>query len=439
MRVALNTLGCKVNQVETEQIKEDFMARGYQIVDFDQEADIYIVNTCTLTHTSDKKSRALLRRAVRKNPQAIVAAIGCVAQVDAGQLAAIKGVNIVVGNDRKENLPDIIEEYLQTRQQTQKIIQGPIHISDGMKPVLYTNRHRRTRAFIKIQDGCESFCTYCIVPYARGPMRSKSPENVLMEVERLVALGYREIVLTGIHTGFYGADMEDWNLARLLHKIFKCIKGHYRIRLSSIEALEVSDELMEIIASEPGMCRHLHIPLQSGSDHILKLMNRRYKRNDYQHLLERAAHRIPDIALTADVMVGFPGESDQDFNDTFELLRDLPIYGLHVFSFSPRTGTRAASMTPAVDERVKHRRSRLLLDLARVKQKEFIHKCTGKELEILVERESGDELYQGLSDNYIEVELPSREDKIGQFVKTTLGEGARAVSDPIDWTPVDEK
>ncbi len=439
MRVALNTLGCKVNQVETEQIKEDFIARGYQVVDFDQEADIYIVNTCTLTHTSDRKSRALLRRAVRRNPQAIVAAIGCVAQVNAEQLAGIDGVNLVIGNDSKENLLEIIEGYLAARQQTQKIIHGPIHSGHGLKPVLYTNRHKRTRAFIKIQDGCESFCSYCIVPYARGPMRSKSPENVLAEIEHLAAIGYREIVLTGIHTGFYGAEMESWNLTRLLHEIFSCIEGDYRIRLSSIEALEVSDELLEIVASEPRMCRHLHIPLQSGSDRILKLMNRRYDRMYYRHLLERAARWIPDIALTADVMVGFPGETDDDFNDTLELLRDLPMYSLHVFSFSPRSGTRAASMTPAVDEKVKHNRSQQLLDLAQVKRQEFIHNCMGREMEILIERQSGKELYRGLSDNYIEVELYDREDKIGQFVKTILGEGARAVDDAVDWAPADDK
>lgn len=319
-RIAFYTLGCKVNQVETEQLIEEFVSRGYQLAEFDEPADIYIINTCTVTHVSDRKSRAMLRRAVRRNPQAIVAAIGCVAQVSPEQLAAIEGVDLVIGNRDKENLPAIIEEYMAREHSGAEVVVNPITRDDKLQAIMYSKLHQRTRAFVKIQDGCQSYCAYCIIPQARGPVRSKLPEDVLAEIKQLVHLGYKEIVLTGIHTGFYGIDITDWNLNRLIRTILDQVPGSYRIRLSSIEPLEINDELLDMIVRDRRMCRHLHIPLQSGSDRILRSMGRRYDRNYYRELIEKTAREIPQIAITADVIVGFPGETKQDFKIAMILL-----------------------------------------------------------------------------------------------------------------------
>ncbi len=421
MKVAFHTLGCKVNQVETEQLKEEFIARGYELVDFTREADVYIINTCTVTHTSDRKSRSLIRRAIRSNPLAIIAAVGCMAQVNADQLAGIEGLNLIVGNRDKEHIVDIIEEYLAAGSHACRIFAGPLAASTSLKIAAYTRHHQRTRGFIKIQDGCENFCSYCIVPFTRGPVRSKKPADVLLEIDQMLSLGYKELVLTGIHTGLYGYDIPDWDIGKLLQEIFTRIKGRYRLRLSSIEPLEVSETLIEIAVSEPGFCRHLHIPLQSGSDDILRAMNRRYDRYYYKKMLSDISKQIPDIALTTDIMVGFPTESESDFMQSVELLQELPVYDLHVFKYSLRRGTDAALLSPQVNEAEKQRRSQLLINIARQKKSEFIKGLDNRELEVLVEKKTGPDRYQGLSDNYVQVELKSRQEITGEFVNIVLG------------------
>ncbi len=420
MRVAFRTLGCKVNQVETEQMKEEFLARGYELVDFNQKAEIYIINTCTVTHTSDRKSRSVIRRTIRNNPMAIIAAVGCMAQVNADQLVGIEGLNLIVGNSHKEQLADIIEGYLADGSDSCRILADPLATGSNLKVAGYTRHHQRTRGFIKIQDGCENYCSYCIVPYTRGPVRSKRPNDIFLEIDQLLRLGYRELVLTGIHTGLYGHDMVDWDISRLLQEIFAGIKGRYRIRLSSIEPLEVSESLIEVAALEPRLCRHLHIPLQSGSDIILQAMNRRYDREYYRKTLHKIASLIPDIALTTDIMVGFPTESESDFMQSVDLLRELPVYDLHVFQYSLRRGTTAALLSPQVNEVEKHRRSQLLINIARQKKSDFIKSLGNKELEVLVEKKTGPDLYRGLTDNYVQVELNSKQDITGQFVNVIL-------------------
>jgi len=430
MKAAFHTLGCKVNQVETGQIKEDFQARGYKIVNFNEEADIYIINTCTVTHISDRKSRAMIRRAVRRNPSAVIVAIGCGPQVNPGQFAEIEGLNLLVGNSAKENIAQIVEDYRAGQDNSLKIINRSISINDNLKTLEYTHHHKRTRGFIKIQDGCENYCSYCIIPYARGPVRSKKPENVLYEIEQMLSIGYREMVLTGIHTGLYGKDIPGWNLSRLFKEIFQYVKGRYRLRLSSIEPLEVSEELIELIASESAVCRHLHIPLQSGSDNILSSMNRRYSRDYYRNLVYTLVSKIPDIAITADVMVGFPGESENDFIQSLELLEDIPIYNLHVFPYSAREGTKAAKFSQQVDENEKHRRSQSLIQLADQKKQEFIENLASRDLEVLVEQKIGPGLFRGLSDNYIKVEIYAEEDISGEFINVTLADDGKAVIKP---------
>lgn len=419
-KIAFYTLGCKVNQVETEQLKEEFLRREYEIVDFSDEADVYLINTCTVTHVSDRKSRAVIRRAAR-HPRALVAITGCMAQVASDKLADIEGVDLIVGNLNKENIADIIDN-LDPEQKRPIIINKLTDREKNLKPVLYSRQHQRTRAFIKIQDGCQSGCSYCIVPRARGPIRSKLPQDIISEIEQLLALGYREIVLTGIHTGFYGKDLENWDLLRLLDKVLETTGDNYRIRLSSLEPLEVNPEIINLAASDSRMCRHFHIPLQSGSNRILKAMNRRYSREYYYDLLQRIASRIPGVALTADVMVGFPGEDENDFKDSYDLINSLPFMDLHVFPYSRRPGTRAASMTPQIPPREKQDRSQKLIDLGREKKADFIAGHVGQELTLLVERQADNQDYIGLSDNYIEINFQSPQDLRGEFTRVRVEE-----------------
>ena len=420
-KIAFHTLGCKVNQVETEQMIEEFTKRGYQIVEFGDPADVCIINTCTVTHISDRKSRAVLRRAVRANPDALVVATGCVAQVDAGQLAQIEGIGLIVGNHDKDHIADIVDDYV-AEKENKKVWVEPMCPADSLRPVLYLEPHLRTRAFVKIQDGCQSFCSYCIVPFARGPVRSKAPDDVIAEISQLVVLGYREIVLTGIHTGLYGLDLPGWNITRLLEKILTNISGDYRIRLSSIEPLELNDQLLALMAGDKRICRHFHIPLQSGSDRILASMRRRYNREYYRDLVLKTAALIPGAAFTADVMVGYPTETEADFQDTYDLIMDLPIYELHVFKYSPRAGTSAATMVPQVAAEVKQSRSEALLELGRKKKIHFLQEFVGQDLLVLVERKLSSDIYAGISDNYIEVHFSSSKDSVGEFVKITLSE-----------------
>jgi len=419
-KVAFYTLGCKVNQVETEQIKEDFINRGYTIVDFEEPADIYIINTCTVTHVSDRKSRAIIRRAVKKNPRAIVAAIGCMAEANAKQLANIEGVQAIIGNKEKENTAEIVERLAACGQREPEVITGDICPQDKLKSVMYSQQHERTRAFVKIQDGCRSFCSYCIVPYVRGPVRSKMPEDVVAEVKQLLSLGYKEVVLTGIHTGLYGLDLDKWDLVRLLRLILDQVRGDYRIRLSSIEPLEVKKELIDMVLAEQRLCRHFHIPLQSGSDRILKAMGRNYSRGYYRLLIERIGDKIKGVAFTTDVMVGFPGERDEDFEDTYNLLSDLPVSDMHVFKYSRRPGTKAASLFPEVEDKKKKQRSAELLKLAKKKRQLFLKNCLGQELTLLVEKRLNGNKYTGLTDNYIEVVFSSSCDLRGEFVHVRL-------------------
>lgn len=412
--VAFNTLGCKVNQVETEQIKEDFIRRGYKLVEFNQPADVYVINTCTVTHVSDRKSRTALHRAVRQNPAALVVVTGCMAQINSEEIAEMDNVTLVVGNSKKNLIAQTVDG-LDGKPDRPIIMADPIKPEDRPQMGLYTLHHKRTRGFVKIEDGCENFCSYCIVPLTRGPVRSKLPEEVREEIENMVRLGYKEIVLTGIHTGLYGKDLPGWNLESLLHHIIQTIKGEYRLRLSSIEPLEVSPGIIELAAGNEHFCRHFHIPLQSGSDPILRAMGRKYDSQYYRDLLLDIAAQISGVALTTDVMVGFPGESEENFNDTFKLLNELPVYNMHVFKYSRRAGTPAAVMEGQVSEVIKQERSARLLDLAERKRQAFVESQQNKILTILVERKSKNGMLCGITDNYINVLFSADNIKPGQF------------------------
>ncbi|MGE5390824.1 MAG: tRNA (N(6)-L-threonylcarbamoyladenosine(37)-C(2))-methylthiotransferase MtaB [Deltaproteobacteria bacterium] len=418
--VAVYTLGCKVNQVESEAIIEDFLNRGYQLVHSDEPADIYIVNTCTVTHVSDRKSRAVIRRAVRRQPDALVVVTGCMAQMSQDPQELPAGISLLVSNRDKERLGEIVESWLEggSRRADMSLPKA----EEKLKPVLYSNIHERTRAFVKIQDGCQSYCSYCIVPFVRGPVRSKLPNDVIKEVRQLVELGYQEIVFTGIHCGLYGMDVEGWDLSRLLRSVLDKVPGSYRIRTGSIEPLEVTPDLITLLAESNRVCNHLHIPLQSGSDRILKLMRRRYDRDYYRSLLTNIAEKIPDIGMAADIMVGFPSEDEEDFAQTFELLSGLPLLDLHVFKYSPRPGTKAYELGDNVAAAVKQQRSERLLALAADKHRNFCRRFIGRELEVLTERKARDNYYLGFTDNYMEVGFSDAIDHRGQTVKVSLKE-----------------
>ena len=420
--VAFATLGCKVNQVETEQIKEDFYRHGYQEVGFQEAADVYVINTCTVTHVSDRKSRAVIRRAARKNPDAFIVVTGCLAQTDAEEVAEIEGVNLIVGSGPKQDVAALTEERIKKNGTALQVVRPRVTIDMKPRRILYQEHHQRTRAFVKVQDGCQSFCSYCIVPYSRGPMRSKLPEDVLEEIRQLLRLGYHEIVLTGIHVGYYGSELPGWNLLRLVRTILDEIPGEYRLRLGSIEAVGFPVELAALSKQDDRLCSHFHIPLQSGSSAVLKQMNRRYSREKFYEIIQAVDKAAPSAAFTTDIMVGFPGETEEDFQQSYDLIHELPFFDLHVFKYSKRPGTPAAARADQIPEDVKHERSSRLLALAEEKKDAFMKRFQGKIMRVLAERQIDENLWLGLTDEYVEVKMYSEKNIHGQFLQVKLGE-----------------
>ncbi|MEH7120823.1 tRNA (N(6)-L-threonylcarbamoyladenosine(37)-C(2))-methylthiotransferase MtaB [Neobacillus vireti] len=420
--VAFHTLGCKVNHYETEAIWQLFKQEGYERVDFESISDVYIINTCTVTNTGDKKSRQVIRRAVRKNPDAVICVTGCYAQTSPAEIMAIPGVDIVVGTQDRVKMLDYIEQFKNERQ--------PINgVGNIMKNRVYEELDvpaftDRTRASLKIQEGCNNFCTFCIIPWARGLMRSRDPKEVIHQAQQLVNAGYREIVLTGIHTGGYGEDMKDYNLAALLRDLEAGVTGLERLRISSIEASQITDEVIEVIKHSKTIVRHLHIPLQSGSNTVLKRMRRKYTMEFFAERLERLKEVLPGLAVTSDVIVGFPGETEEEFMETYNFIKDHKFSELHVFPYSKRTGTPAARMEDQVDEEVKNERVHRLISLSDQLAKEYASLFEGDVLEVIPEEEFKEQantgLYVGYSDNYLKIVFPATEDMIGKIVKVKI-------------------
>ncbi|WP_216830066.1 tRNA (N(6)-L-threonylcarbamoyladenosine(37)-C(2))-methylthiotransferase MtaB [Alkalihalobacterium elongatum] len=419
--VAFQTLGCKVNHYETEAIWQLFKADGYEKVDFEKTADVYVINTCTVTNTGDKKSRQVIRRAIRKNPDAVICVTGCYAQTSPAEIMAIPGVDIVVGTQDRTKMLEYIEQYKNERE--------PINgVSNIMKTRVYEELDvpaftDRTRASLKIQEGCNNFCTFCIIPWARGLMRSRNPEEVIKQATQLVNAGYKEIVLTGIHTGGYGEDLKDYSLARLLEDLEK-VEGLKRIRISSIEASQITDEVIDVIDRSKKVVRHLHIPLQSGSDTVLKRMRRKYTMEFFGERLDRLKEVLPGLAVTSDVIVGFPGETEEEFQETYDFIAKHQFSELHVFPYSKRTGTPAARMEEQVDEDVKNERVHRLIELSNQLAKEYASQFEGEVLEVIpeeIDKESQDSgMYIGYSDNYLKVKFPASESMIGEIVKVKI-------------------
>ena len=437
--VAFHTLGCKVNHYETEAIWQLFQQNGYEKKEFETIADVYVINTCTVTNTGDKKSRQVIRRAIRRNPDAVICVTGCYAQTSPAEILNIPGVDIVVGTQDRTRMLDYIEQYKNERQ--------PINaVGNIMKTRVYEELDvpaftDRTRASLKIQEGCNNFCTFCIIPWARGLMRSRDPKDVIKQANQLVDAGYKEIVLTGIHTGGYGEDMKDYSLARLLQELEE-VNGLKRIRISSIEASQITDEVIEVINASNKIVRHLHIPIQSGSDTVLKRMRRKYTMDFFAERLDRLKEALPDLAVTSDVIVGFPGETQEEFQETYDFIAKHKFSELHVFPFSKRTGTPAARMDDQVDEDVKTERVHKLIELSNQLAKEYASKFEGEVLEVIPEDRDDQEegYYIGYTDNYLKVKFLAREDMIGKLIKVKIlksgypinnGEFVRVVEDEV--------
>ncbi|WP_077614524.1 tRNA (N(6)-L-threonylcarbamoyladenosine(37)-C(2))-methylthiotransferase MtaB [Caenibacillus caldisaponilyticus] len=420
--VAFHTLGCKVNHYETEAIWQLFKKNGYERKDFEATADVYVINTCTVTNTGDKKSRQAIRRAIRKNPDAIICVTGCYAQTSPAEVMAIPGVDIVVGTQDREKMLDYIEQFRKEREPINGVSNiMKARVFEEMDVPVFTDR---TRASLKIQEGCNNFCTFCIIPWARGLLRSRKPEAVIEQAQKLVDAGYKEIVLTGIHTAGYGEDMKDYNFAMLLRDLEANVKGLKRLRISSIEASQVTDEVIDVINHSNVIARHLHIPLQSGSDTVLKRMRRKYTTAYYAETIEKLREALPDFALTSDVIVGFPGETEEEFQETYDFVSRLKFAELHVFPYSPRTGTPAARMENQVPEDVKHERVRKMIELSNRLAREYAKKYENEVLVVIPEepykKDPSTGEWVGYTDNYLKVRFPATPDMEGKLVRVKI-------------------
>lgn len=417
MKFAIYTLGCKVNAYESEYVTNLFLKDGFELTDFSDIANIYIINTCTVTNTSDQKSRKMIRQARRRNPSSLIVVMGCFTQIRENDNSILDIADVVIGNTNKSRILDIVKEALNSKN---KIIKVQDVMNTTFEDMEINNFKSKTRAYIKIEDGCENYCTYCIIPYVRGKVRSKKKENVIREVTSLVNEGHKEIVLTGIHTGHYGADLKDYDFSDLLKELEQ-IKGLERIRISSIEITELNEKFLKTLESSKKIVNHLHIPLQSGSDHILKLMNRKYDLKYYYEKINLIRKIRPDIAITTDVIVGFPNESDKDFKDTVSFIRKISFAGGHVFPFSSRKGTPAASMSGQLTKQEKHDRCKKLIEVFDELEDDYYKKHIGKTVLVIPETYK-DGFLTGHTDNYLKVKFLGCENLIGKDILVEIKE-----------------
>lgn len=416
--LATVTLGCKVNQYDTDSVVTQFIEAGYTLVDFKEKADVYLINTCTVTNLGDRKSRQMIRRAAKGNPEAKIVVMGCLSQTTPEEVAALEGVTLVVGTEGRGR---IVEEIAALERGDQLSLVDDIFLIDDFEDLPALDFSGRTRATLKIQDGCNNFCTYCRVPFARGKSRSRERASILTQVEKLVAEGYGEIVLTGIHLGLYGEDLEPSLTLAKISKEIANTSGLKRLRISSVDPHEVTEDLLDLIVEHPVLCRHLHIPLQSGSNEVLERMKRNYTREEFLQIVQIIRHRIPEVAITTDIMVGFPGETEEDFSKTIELVEKVGFSKIHVFQYSPREGTVAARFKDQIPSKIKESRSKRLIELGNTLSKQFNTSFIGKEVEVLVEQQI-DQNGIGHTDNYLKVTFPIKqgEDAIGKIVSAKI-------------------
>ena len=411
--VAFITLGCKVNQYETNAMCEEFIKSDYKIVDKEEKADIYIVNTCTVTNMSDRKSRQMLRRVKELNENAIVVACGCYAQVAKEELQKMEEINLVLGNNEKKEIVKYVENYIKENTK-------PEQIEDVMKTKKFVDFGditftEKTRAVIKVQDGCDRFCAYCIIPYARGRVRSRSPKSIISEIEKIAYEGIKEVVITGIHVASYGKDFENnYRLIDLLEEINK-IDGIERIRLGSIEPTLITTEFLERLTKLDKICHHFHLSLQSGCDSTLKRMNRQYTTKQFKEIVQLLRNTYKDVILTTDIIVGFPEETDEEFEQTYKFLSEIKFYKMHIFKYSPRKGTPAARNKNQIDGKIKEERSKKLISLSDKNEEEYNKQLLGKTVKVLFEEEKVG-LYKGHTQNYILVYCKSDENLENKMV-----------------------
>lgn len=427
-KAASFALGCKVNQYESEAIAELFAEKGYEIVGIDEEADVYVINTCTVTNFGDKKSRQLIRKVKRQNENAIVAVVGCYAQTAPKELMEIAGVNLVIGTKDRAQIVEMVEQYDRANGVEN-------HVSDIMKervfePLSIQKLANRTRAYLKIQDGCSQYCSYCIIPYARGPIRSREPQEVVAEVKRLAENGFKEVVLTGIHVASYGKDRRDTSLLDILKQVHE-VEGIERIRFSSIEPNVVTEEFAQTMATLPKVCDHFHLSLQSGCDKTLKEMNRKYDTEKYRQAAATLRKYLPKVALTTDIIVGFPGETEEDFRESYAFAEEIGFAKIHVFPYSPKRGTPAAARKDQLLNAVKAERSHTLIQLSDKMAADFLADAVGTDAEVLYERAVGDGIYEGHTTNYMKVHGRSEVDLTNRICKThiTRAEGEMLFGD----------
>lgn len=423
-KVAFYTLGCKVNQYETEAMLEMFEKDGYEQVGSEDYADVYVINTCTVTHMSDRKSRQYIRRMKKKNPNAIIAVVGCYSQVSPEEILEIEEVNLVMGTNERRTIVDEIKKLEVVEGDKKASTVDDIMKVRAFEEIEISQSNGRTRAFMKIQDGCDRFCTYCIIPYARGgKVRSRDMESIVNEAKTLAENGYEEVVLTGIHVASYGKDLreDNVNLLDVIKKINE-IDGIKRIRTSSVEPILFTDEFVSEVSKMEKVMPHYHLSLQSGCDETLKRMNRRYTTAEYKEIVDKLRKEIPNVAITTDVIVGFPGETEEEFEQTYNFLKEIELSQMHIFKYSPRKGTKAADMENQVSPQIKHERSEKLLQLNKENFEKFASKMIGKEFEVLFEQEVGENRYEGLTPNYLKTFVNFNEDICGKIRKVKISE-----------------
>ena len=433
-KIAFYTLGCKVNQADTASMENLFLRSGHQLVSFDGEADVYIINTCVVTNTGQRKSRQTIHRAIRKNPNALIVVTGCYPQTAAEEVKAIAGVDMIIGNQDRAQIVQLVEERLAHRQTDTLDAVHKLTASTPFEEMAAGDITDKTRAFLKIQEGCNQFCTYCIIPYARGPLRSRSLESIRTETQRLISAGFKEIVLIGIHLGCYGKENSDGPTLYDAVKTVLDVPGVQRLRLGSLESVEVEPRLLTLMQEDARFCRHLHLPLQSGCDKTLQAMHRPYTTAKFKTLLADIKNRVPDIAITTDVIVGFPGETEADFETTCKFAESCGFSKMHIFPFSARKGTPAEKFAGAVTEAVKKERADILGRIDETMHKAFLQAMVGQTAEVLFEQPAGEDYFEGLTGNYQRVFVKSGGRNLGGEilpVKITAFDGEKLLGEII--------
>lgn len=433
-KIAFYTLGCKVNQADTASMENLFLRSGHQLVSFDGEADVYIINTCVVTNTGQRKSRQTIHRAIRKNPNALIVVTGCYPQTAAEEVKAIAGVDMIIGNQDRAQIVQLVEERLAHRQTDTLDAVHKLTASTAFEEMAAGDITDKTRAFLKIQEGCNQFCTYCIIPYARGPLRSRSLESIRTETQRLISAGFKEIVLIGIHLGCYGKENPDGPTLYDAVKTVLDVPGVQRLRLGSLESVEVEPRLLTLMQEDARFCRHLHLPLQSGCDKTLQAMHRPYTTAKFKTLLADIKTRVPDIAITTDVIAGFPGETEADFETTCKFAESCGFSKMHIFPFSARKGTPAEKFAGAVTEAVKKERADILGKIDETMHKAFLQAMVGQNAEVLFEQPAGEDYFEGLTGNYQRVFVKSGGRNLGGEilpVKITAFDGEKLLGEII--------